>query len=91
MVMLVSAIAVFIFALRSESLSVPETIIDVGVARIILNTVTIPLCPQQVPCTSGLPRPIRRISSGWIMLTPRAGAAPQMIKLFGVVQTDFIP
>jgi hypothetical protein len=91
LILMASGVVVFALALRSNRMSLPETTIDLGVARIMLNTVRIPLCPQQVPCVSGSPRPINRISSGWLVFSTPVGNAPHMVKLFGIVQTDVEP
>jgi hypothetical protein len=91
LILLSSAIIIPTMMLRSGRMGLPKITIDLGVALFILDTATLPLCPQQVPCVSQLPRPVLRIATAWIVLPPHTGQPSQMIKLFSIAQRELDP
>ncbi|MDZ4721335.1 MAG: hypothetical protein SH847_22975 [Roseiflexaceae bacterium] len=91
LILLSSAIVISVMMVGSGRMNLPQMTVDLGVAQFILSTATLPLCPQQVPCVSQLPRPVLRIATAWIVLPPRAGQSSQMIKLFSVSRRELDP
>lgn len=91
LILLAAAISVPALMVRSGRMNVPNMTVDLGVAQFILSTVTLPLCPQQVPCVSDQPRPVLRIATAWLALPPRAGQPPKMIKLGSFSQRELDP